>query len=303
MIDGFAIPGTGSCGIGRARGHRPAFILLEIVIALAILILGMAVLGSQFQTSRQAAYETERTYRALLLAESKLAELDTGLIVPEELIEEEFGPIFPDYAWRLQIEPSAVPNLNFITLDILYQQRPDVQTTFDFDTATVLYTAYAMRSTPAQIDLTRDFGMDEDQADRLTEQLSGVGEFGIDPRNLDPSVFRNLELEDLIDVLGPMLQALGMSTDDVMAVLPPELRDALHAQLEEAVANEEAPDEAADEAVSVETPSEPRDGIDAEADAQLDSANDSQVRDDSGAVDDNQNRSDRRPRRRGGRRR
>lgn len=304
MIGRSPIPNAGSRGIRRTAQRPSAFILLEIVIAMAILILGMTVLGSQFQSSRQAAYETEWTYRALLLAESKLAELDTGLIVPEDLIEEEFGPIFPDYAWRMRIEPTAVPDLHFITLDILRQPRINVDTPFDFDKATVLYTAYTMRATPAQIDLTRDFGMGEEQADQLTEQLSNVGEFGIDPRNLDPSVFRELDLAELIDVLGPMLQALGMSTEDVMSMLPPELRDALQAQLEEsAAAEEESPDEPADDGAAAEAESAQRQGIDAEADADLDAANDnSTVQDDSGPMNDNQDRSSRRPRGRRGRR-
>ncbi|MCP4590528.1 MAG: hypothetical protein GY842_07280 [bacterium] len=207
---------------------KRAFLLMEVVIAVSILVVGMAFIGMQVQNSSRAAARAERTMRTLLLAESKFAEFDSGLIIPEDEIEEEFGPLFPDYGWRLLIEPHPTTlDLNQITLQILYQPRQDISEQFDFDEAQVVHRLYTLRVTPQPIDLTRDFGMDEEQADDLAEQLGGVTEGGLDPRALSPAIFAELSLEELLEVAPPLLEAFGMSIGDLMNVLPEELRQAL----------------------------------------------------------------------------
>jgi hypothetical protein len=217
---------------------------MEILVALAILILGLTVIGSQFHSSWEASRTTERFYKALLLAESKLAEIDTGLIPPDEEIEEDWGELFPQYGWRLTLEPSAVEDLFYLTLSILFDEaRMDTETEFDFDEAEVMFTTYILRATPERIDLTRDFGMEEEQADELAEQLVGVGEMGIDPRDMDPGIFRDLELEELIEVLPPLLQAFGMDMDDIMGMLPADLQAAFEEAIRDAESDESQEDE------------------------------------------------------------
>ena len=207
---------------------KRGFMLMEVVVAVGILVVGMAFIGMQIQNSSRSIRRAERSMRALLLAESKFTEFDAGLIIPEEEIEEEFGPLFPDYAWRLRIEPHTdTPDLNQVTLEILHQVRESVDEEFDFDEADVVHRLYTLRATPMNLDLTRDFGMDEEQADELAEQLSTVTDAGIDPRDLDPALFAMLDLEELLEVAPPLLEAFGLSVADLMQVLPEELRQAL----------------------------------------------------------------------------
>lgn len=207
---------------------KRAFLLMEVVLAVSLLVVGMAFIGMQIHNASRAAARAERSMRALLLAESKFAELDAGLIPPEEEIEEEFGRLFPDYGWRLLIEPHpTTTDLNQVTLEILHQVRQDVSEEFDFDEADVVHRLYALRVTPQPIDLTRDFGMDEEQADKLAEDLGSVTEGGIDPRALSPSLFADLDLEELLEVAPALLEAFGMSVNDLMDMLPAELRQAL----------------------------------------------------------------------------
>lgn len=235
---------------------KRGFLLLEVVIAVGLLVVGMALVGMQIHNSSRASRQAERSMRTLLLAESKLAELDSGLIVPEEEIEEEFGPLFPDYAWRLLIEPHPnVTDLNQVTLEILYQARQSVQEEFDFDEAEVVQRLYTLRATPKPLDLTRDFGMSEADADNLTEQLSGVTDGGIDPRNLDPSLFAQLDLEELLEVAPALLAAFGMNVQELMNLLPEELRQMLEeAQAEFEGTQEESQEGAGAGGAGVEAP-------------------------------------------------
>ena len=207
---------------------KRGFMLMEVVVAVGILVVGIAFVGMQVQNSSRSARRAERSMRALLLAETTFTEFDAGLIMPEEEIEEEYGPLFPDYAWRMRIEPHTdMADLNQVTLEVLHQVRHSIDEEFDFDEAEVVHRVYTLRATPMNLDLTRDFGMDEEDADRLAEQLSAVTENGIDPRDLDPALFAALDLEELLEVAPPLLEAFGLSVDDLMQVLPEELRQAL----------------------------------------------------------------------------
>ena len=245
-----------------AERTRPGFVLMEVLVALAILILGLTMIGSQIQTSWKASRLMEQKYKAVLLAESMLATLETGLPVPLELdnkVEGDWqewdelfvdqgeesrhlalGDLFPQYAWRLTVEPSGVDELTFVVLEILFDaSRRDTEEEYDFRKAEVKHTLYLLRATPSRLDLTRDFGMDVERAEELAEDLAGVGEFGLDPYDLDPGLFRDLDFEELIEVLPPLLQALGLDMDSILPMLPEELRTTMEAAEEELEADQE----------------------------------------------------------------
>ncbi len=212
---------------------KRGFMLLEVVVAVGILAVGMAFIGMQIQYASRHARESERTMRTLLLAESKLTELDAGLIVPEEKLEATFGAVFPDYGWRLEMKPTATPELNHLTLEILYQARQDVNEEFRFDEAEVVQRLYTLRATPRPLNLVNDFGMPEEQADKLTEQLAGVGDGGLDPRNLNPALFAQMDLEQLLEVAPPLLEAFGINMEELMQMLPEDLRQMVEDALAE----------------------------------------------------------------------
>jgi hypothetical protein len=98
--------------------RQPGFMLLEVLVAIGLLVLGMAVIGGQVQTAADLTRETDHLARLVFLAESRLAEIDSGLVVPNEEIgdetgvevEEDFGRLFPQYASRVTIRPTATRN-------------------------------------------------------------------------------------------------------------------------------------------------------------------------------------------------
>lgn len=221
--------------------------LLEVVIAVGLLVLGFAVIGAQVQGSLERTRETDQMARVVFLAESKLAEIDTGLIIPKlsEDIEEDFTRLFPHYAWRARIEPlvdetkpvdpAAMSDLGllFIKLDILYDPKRNIDEEFDYDNATLLKTFYTIRAAPRPLDLTADFGMEEDVADKLNEDLAGITGGDIDVRQFSPDIFRNLDVEQLVEIMPTLMQALGAQPSDILSLLPEEMRPQVEALLQD----------------------------------------------------------------------
>jgi hypothetical protein len=194
-------------------------------VALGLLVLGMATIGMQIQNAYEATHETQHMLRAMNLAESKLAELEAGLIqnvdsAIEDDLEEEFGPLFPRHAWRLRIEPTETPELWLIQLEILYQPRFDVEEEFDFDEAEVLFTLRTLRATPVTIDPARDFGADEEAMLHLAEALSGTE---IDPNAIDLRAIGQLPIEQLLELLAAFEEAGLLQGVDLRALLPAEI--------------------------------------------------------------------------------
>ena len=212
----------------RPPGRRSAYLLLEVIVSLTLLILGLAAIGTQIQNSYDTARQTRRMLRAMNLAESKLAELDAQLIPDveeaiEDYLEEEFGRLFPNYAWRLRIDPTQTPDLWLVRIDILYQERQDVdeeEFEFEEEVIDIAYTLRTLRATPATIDPARDFGTDEETMERLNEALSGTE---LDPTNLDPRLLAGLPIEDLVDLVAALQDAGLLQGIDLASILPPEI--------------------------------------------------------------------------------
>jgi len=83
------------------------FTLLEVMIAIAIIAIALvAVFGSQSQ-SLSLANEAKFSTTAALLAQSKMAEIET--LNPRDLVSGsgDFGEDFPDYRWELTVSDIA----------------------------------------------------------------------------------------------------------------------------------------------------------------------------------------------------
>lgn len=215
----------------RSAGGRAAYLLLDVVVSTALLVLGLATIGAQIQKSHFRQREMELQTRAYMLAESKLAELDVGLIdvnlekVDDE-IEEEFGRLFPYYGWRIHILPTATQGLNLVIVDILYKPRDYERDEFDFDEAEQVHRLYTFRVVPRPVDLVADFGMEEEQVEDLGQLFSDAG-VNIDLDNFNISeFFRSADLEQIVSLAQneKLMNALGISISDLKDGLPAEYR-------------------------------------------------------------------------------
>lgn len=192
----------------RTRQRRRAAMLLEIVLALTLLFISMAIIGIQINTSVNLGYRSERKTQALMLAEAKLAQLDTGVITLDREIDGDFGKSFPGYFWRFYFEEDEdVENLWDVKLEILYGPYESDLEPGDIDDATVITTLHTMRPTPATLNLQRDFGLTEEKLAEISEDLPiGI----IDPTDINPAMFAEMEIEDLMDIMPMLIETFGL---------------------------------------------------------------------------------------------
>ena len=188
----------------RAANGLRAYVLLETVLATGLLALGLAIIGGQLQDSVTASRTMELRMRALALVEMQLAHLDTGLIEFEsvdDIHEGEFGGRFPEFAWRMTMDESAIEDMFQITLEILYEPHRVIEDEFDFDDSEVLYQFYVFRAAPRRLDLAVDFGVPEDQLEEIADILASVGVEGLDdPTNIDWRALGTTDFEELIEI-------------------------------------------------------------------------------------------------------
>lgn len=225
------VPGSRDSGPAlTARGgrRRYGYVLLETVIATGLLIVGLTVIGGQVQDAQTSVRKMERKLRAMMLAEQQLGELEMGLIEidsVDEVEEEDFGPRYPDYAWRLTTEETSLEQMFLLELDILFKLREEEyqEDDFDFDNAETLFTIYRMQAVPEPVNFAEDFGMTEDELLELSEKFSEIGIEGLDPEAFDLSFFQGVDFEELIESLPLIMDALGMDLSDFTSRLPPDL--------------------------------------------------------------------------------
>lgn len=214
------------------KASRRGYVLLETVIATGLLIVGLAVLGAQIQESNTAIRNMRLRLRAMTLAEQQLAELDLGLIEldsVDEVQEGDFGPRYPDFGWRLITEPTAIEGLYRFTVEVLYLVRMDAyrKDGFDYESADTVFTTYAFRPTPQSLDLGTDFGLKDDQLEKVSQKLSDAGVPGLTAQSFDPAILAKLDFEQMVQVLPVILDALGIQLGDLESLIPPEVLEEL----------------------------------------------------------------------------
>jgi hypothetical protein len=233
----------------RAGSRQSGFLLLEIVVAVGLLVFGLAMLGSRLQRSEALTHETDELARVIFLAESKLAELDTGLVVPEQDVRSDFGKLFPRYGWRMRITPTSGDSASllsalqgstnpaelgmfFIELEVLFDAARVPEQDFDFENAQVVQRYYTLRAPPRSIDLSADFGLEEEIAEKMNEDLANAGINGFDVHDFNPTIFRDMDLEQLQEVLPIFMQAFDMTASQLVNMLPQNMRGEVQAWLD-----------------------------------------------------------------------
>ena len=214
------------------RQRRRAYLLLETTIATGLLIAGLAVIGAQVQQAGTSIREMELQVRGLMLAEMKLAELNLGLVELDSVDpvqEEDFGPRFPNYGWRLITEETSIDDLFEMQFDVLYLLREGAYEPDDFehDRAKVVQTVYALRALPQRLDLGEAFGLPEEEVDELREKLDTLAIPGISVDDFDPTVLPLLPFDEFVEVLPLIADAFGIDLTQILGRLPPNILELL----------------------------------------------------------------------------
>jgi len=202
-------------------------LLLETVMATGLLVMALAAIGVQVQRSRGAIKEMRQKVRALSLAEQQLALLDLGLVELDsldEVVEGDFGPMHPDWGWRLITEPTSIDELFLLTVEVLFVSREGEyrQDDFDYEHSEIIHTAYAFRPAPQAIDFALDFGLTDDEMTDLSDKMADLAIPGMDPQEFDTKILGKLPPEELLEALPLIMDAFGFQLEDLAAILPPD---------------------------------------------------------------------------------
>lgn len=97
--------------------------LLEVMLALAILGGALTVLGMHIRTGARSAAIARDSTTAQLLAESKMAEIASGIILPESVYQE---PADDSGEWLCSVESLPIDQEGLLAIQVLVEQDPAV---------------------------------------------------------------------------------------------------------------------------------------------------------------------------------
>jgi hypothetical protein len=84
---------------------------------------GLAIISQGFLTGGRASVASQNDTVATMLAESKMAELEAGILSTQSSASGTFEPERPDFSWTLEPETTATTGLVKITLTVTWKER------------------------------------------------------------------------------------------------------------------------------------------------------------------------------------
>jgi hypothetical protein len=164
--------------------------LLEVVVSLGLLVFAMAMVGMQINIGLKAARASDIGTRAVMLVDTKLDELYSGVLKPEGTNEEikgeddiltgDFGIYYPGFTWRVEFEPTETEGLVMVTVEIGYNESmvqkqvdsPEYEIDIEDDETRIVRTAYILWPVPAKISLERDYGISQEDIDAVLQSAN-----------------------------------------------------------------------------------------------------------------------------------
>jgi len=196
---------------------KPAALLLEVVIALAVMTAALGLLGAQLAGGLDMTGAVEDQLNAALLGERALTLVQLDRTIQERIkeagdveatLEDRFGSEYPGYFWRVNVRPvdRQTQDLSVVTVEVLRQ--PDARRADSPDGATVIRRLAFLKAPPARLDLVEDGGLDEGMVEQL-RQMVQIPDF--DPRAVDLQQLAALDPETLMQLLPQLTALLGMA--------------------------------------------------------------------------------------------
>jgi prepilin-type N-terminal cleavage/methylation domain-containing protein len=111
---------------GCARRPRRGLSLLEVIIALAVLVLAIVAINRLVDIGTDRGNDARSYTRGTRLAQSKMAEVEAGLVSVSSETDGQFEGDDAAWAYKITPEPAGPPNLYTVTVRVTrnVQGRP-----------------------------------------------------------------------------------------------------------------------------------------------------------------------------------
>jgi general secretion pathway protein I len=101
----------------QSSSVRPGITLLEVLIAMAIFLIALGAISRLIDLGMENASDASYQSDAVRLAQSKMAEVEAGVLAPDSSSGGGFDEE-PGWTWQLQSEQASIPNLFTITVTV-----------------------------------------------------------------------------------------------------------------------------------------------------------------------------------------
>lgn len=111
---------------GNRSATRRGFSLMEVVLAMAILGVAIAVIGELVRLGSRSAAMARDLSMAQLLCDSKMAEIAAGIAAPEPAVSTPFE-LEPDWLYSIEVEPTNQEGLLAVRVTVQQDVDPSNQ--------------------------------------------------------------------------------------------------------------------------------------------------------------------------------
>ena len=100
------------------HNQQRGFTLLEVMIAMAILAVALVAVFQMQSQSISMATEARFTTTASLLAQSKMADVESAASLTNRTENGDFGPDYPQYGWNLKVTDIRIPGFKRVEVTV-----------------------------------------------------------------------------------------------------------------------------------------------------------------------------------------
>ncbi|MCK6484636.1 MAG: hypothetical protein HUU22_12155 [Phycisphaerae bacterium] len=189
------------------RNSDRGVVLLEVVVALSLLLVALAMIGAAFRNSDRNARRAVEQARAMMLSEQVITYFDTQQ--PQFKDEREVSGMFdvdgpPGWGWKVTVVDDVnVEGMKRVTVRIV-EGDPDGSE----DDQRPILVSHFLRAEPKNFNLQEDFGLTDEQIEELTAAIPGGAAF-FDPEDFDPTSLARLDMDTLTEILPMLMEAFA----------------------------------------------------------------------------------------------
>jgi type II secretion system protein I len=99
------------------------FTLIEVLVALVVVTAGLTIIAQGFLSGGRTSVVAQNRSVAAMLAESKMAEIEEGIVSMSSSSSGTFEPERPDFTWTVEPESTVTTGLSKVTLTVLWKER------------------------------------------------------------------------------------------------------------------------------------------------------------------------------------